>query len=218
MSPKTTWARSSAGTEAWPRRCARCSRSSPRAKGSRSRSRSSERAEGARVTDRLVVGLVRGVHGLRGAVRVEILSDTPDRFAAGSVLHREGDDRPLTIVSAHRDGPGLLVRFREVNDRPTADTLRDTYLEGDVTELPTDAYYWHDIEGCTVVTDAGDDLGKVVDVFRVGESEVYVVRGARGETLVPAVSDVVKEINTTEKRIVVDAATLGLAGDEADDA
>jgi 16S rRNA processing protein RimM len=167
------------------------------------------------MTDRLVVGLVRGVHGLRGAVRVEILSDNPDRFAEGSVLHREGDDRPLTIVSAHRDGPGLLVRFREVNDRPTADRLRDAYLEAEATDLPADAYYWHDIEGCTVVTAEGEELGTVVDVFRVGEAEVYVVQGAAGETLVPAVSDIVKEINTAQKRIVVDGVALGLSGDAA---
>src|SRR5437764_1474739 len=107
-----TWARSLDATAASPRRCAPCSRSSPRAKGSRSHSRSFEPGL-AGVTDRLVVGLVRAVSGLRGAVRVEILSDNPDRFAVGSVLHREGDDAPLTILSAHRDGPGLLVRFRE---------------------------------------------------------------------------------------------------------
>lgn len=169
------------------------------------------------MTDRLVVGLVRGVHGLRGAVRVEILSDNPDRFAVGSVLHREGDDRPLTILSAHRDGPGLLVRFREVSDRPTADTLRDAYLEADATDLPSDAYYWHDIEGCTVVTDDGEELGTVADVFRVGQSEVYVVRGDSGETLVPAVADVVKQIDLADKRIVVDAVTLGLRGEAEDE-
>ena len=39
--------------------------------------------------------LVRGVHGLRGAIRVEVLTDDPEkRFAAGSVLHREGSERP----------------------------------------------------------------------------------------------------------------------------
>lgn len=162
------------------------------------------------MTDRLVVGLVRGVHGLRGAVRVEILSDNPDRFAAGSVLHRENDDRPLTIVSAQRDGPGLLVRFREVASREAADGLRDVYLEADATDLPIDAHYWHDIEGCVVVTDDGESLGSVVEVFRVGESEVYVVRGERGETLVPAVSGVVTEIDIAEKRIVVDRQALGL--------
>jgi 16S rRNA processing protein RimM len=169
------------------------------------------------MTDRLVVGLVRGVHGLKGALRVEVLSDNPDRFAVGSVLHREGDDRPLTILSAHRDGPGMLVRFREVTDRPTADGLRDTYLEAQATELPSDTYYWHDIEGCSVVTDDGQELGTVADVFRVGESEVYSVRGPDGETLVPAVADVVKSIDVPLKRIVVDARTLGLRGDPEDE-
>jgi 16S rRNA processing protein RimM len=167
------------------------------------------------LTDRLVVGLVRGVHGLRGAVRVEILSDNPDRFAVGSVLNREGDDRPLTIVSAHRDGPGLLVRFREVNDRATADDLREVYLEAEATELAQDEFYWHDIEGCAVVTSDGEELGTVVDIFRIGGSEVYVVRGQRGETLVPAVGAIVTELDMASKRIVVDAVALGLRG-EAD--
>jgi 16S rRNA processing protein RimM len=162
------------------------------------------------VTDRLVVGLVRGVNGLRGAVRVEILSDNPDRFAVGSVLHRESDDRPLTILSAHRDGPGLLVRFREVSDRPTADALRDVYLEADASDLPTDTFYWHDIVGCTVVTTDGEELGSVADVFRVGGSEVYVVRGRRGETLVPAVASVVKKFDPGSKHIEVDRTALGL--------
>ncbi|MEO8626466.1 MAG: ribosome maturation factor RimM [Candidatus Limnocylindrales bacterium] len=163
---------------------------------------------------RLAVGLVRGVHGLRGAVRVEILSDNAARFEPGSVVYLEGGDRPLTIASAHRDGPGLLVRFREVSDRPTADTLREKYLEIVATQgdLPADTYYWHDIVGCAVTTEAGEDLGSVREVFRVGGSEVYVVNGPRGEVLVPAVSAVVKELDPPNRRIVVDAAALGLAG------
>jgi 16S rRNA processing protein RimM len=163
--------------------------------------------------DRLAVGLVRGVHGLRGMVRVEILSDNADRFNAGSVVFAEGSDRPLTIVSAHRDGPGLLVQFREVKDRPTADSLREKYLEAptDRSALPADTYYWHDIVGCAVSTTAGVDLGTVREVFRVGESEVYVVVGERGETLVPAVSAVVSSLDPANRRIVVNGAVLGIA-------
>ena len=160
--------------------------------------------------DRLVVGLVRGVHGLRGLVRVEILSDNPDRFAVGSVVHREGDARPLTIASAHRDGPGLLVRFHEISDRAAADTLRDVYLEAEAAGPAADGFYWHDIIGCAVTTVDGEDLGVVDDVFRVGESEVYVVRGPRGEVLIPAVSSIVRELDPGAKRIVVDRAALGL--------
>ena len=165
------------------------------------------------MTDRLVVGLVRGVHGLRGAVRVEILSDNPERFTVGNVLHRENDDRPLTILSAQRDGPGLLVRFKEVTNREAADGLREVYLEADASDLPQDSFYWHDVEGSAVETSDGESLGSVVEIFRVGESEVYVVRGERGETLVPAVANVVIEINPAQKRMVVDPVALGLRGD-----
>jgi 16S rRNA processing protein RimM len=160
--------------------------------------------------DRLVVGLVRGVHGLRGAVRVEVLSDNPERFDVGSVLHREGDERPLTVVSAQRDGPGLLIRFDEIPDRNAADQLRNVFLEADAQDLPADSYFWHDIVGCTVLTTEGEDLGRVVDIFRVGESEVYTVRGSRGEILVPAVASVVVELSPAAGRIVVDPEALGL--------
>jgi 16S rRNA processing protein RimM len=163
--------------------------------------------------DRLAVGLVRGVHGLRGALRVEILSVNADRFAVGSVVFIEGSERPQTVSSAHRDGPGLLVQFREVKDRPTADTLREKYLEIIPAEgdLPADTYYWHDIIGCVVATQSGLSLGTVRDVFRVGESEVYVVHGERGEVLVPAVSSIVTKLDPPNKSIVVDGAALGIA-------
>ena len=159
----------------------------------------------------MVVGLVRGVHGLRGAVRVEVLTDNATRFEPGRTLFREGTDAPLTIHSSHRDGPGLLVRFREVNDRDAADRLRDAYLEATAdTPLDPDTYYWHDIVGSNVTTSGGEAIGTVEDIFRVGEGEVYVVRGPRGEILVPAVAAVVKELSPAEKRIVVDSEALGL--------
>ena len=157
-----------------------------------------------------MVGLVRGVHGLRGMVRVEVLTDDPQRFAPGSVVHREGDDRPLTVLRARRDGPGLLVRFAEIADRPAADGLRETYLEADAPALPADTYYWHEIVGCEVVTTAGEPLGRVSEVTRFGENEVYVVDGPRGELLVPAVRSVVRELAPAEKRLVIDPEALGL--------
>jgi 16S rRNA processing protein RimM len=160
---------------------------------------------------RLVVGLVRGVHGLRGALRVEILTDNAARFDVGSTLFREGSDAPLTISSAHRDGPGLLVRFREINDRAGADQMRDAYLEATAdAPLDPESYYWHDIVGSSVTTGGGEPLGTVEDIFRVGEGEVYVVRGPRGEILVPAVAAIVTEFQPAEKRMVVDAEALGL--------
>jgi 16S rRNA processing protein RimM len=163
---------------------------------------------------RLVVGLVRGFHGLRGHVRIEVLSDDPARFDPGAVLYVEGTTDRLTVDELRSDRPpGLLVRFREVPDRAAAERLRDVYVEADASDaqLPEGSYYWHEIVGSTVVTESGRLLGEVADVFRVGESEVYTVRGQGGaEVLVPAVSSIVRELMPTERRIVVDSDALGL--------
>jgi 16S rRNA processing protein RimM len=155
---------------------------------------------------------------LRGVVRVEILTDEPARFEPGAVVHAEGSDDPLTVREMRADGRGLLVGFEEVTDRNGADRLRDKYLEAEVAggSLEEGSYYWHDVVGCSVVTTAGEELGEITDVFRVGESEVYVVHGPRGEILVPAVESIVKELAPAANRVVVDAEALGLT-DAAED-
>jgi 16S rRNA processing protein RimM len=161
---------------------------------------------------RLVVGQVRALHGLRGAVRVEVLTDDPTRFEPGSVVFLEGSRQRLTIAEANADGPGLLVRFRERSDRTSVEDLRDRYLEAPAPAetLPDGAFYWHEITGLTVLDLEGAELGRVVDVFRAGGSEVFVVEGPRGELLVPAVSTVVRELAPEAGRLVVDADALGL--------
>ncbi len=166
---------------------------------------------------RLVVGLVRGLHGLRGTVRVEILSDDPRRFARGRRLYLEGESQSLTISWSQADPPGILVRFREIDHREAAETLRERYLEAEVVPeaLRPGSFYWHEVEGTEVRTTDGERLGSVEEIFRVGEGEVFIVRGGpRGEILIPAVSAVITELAPREGRIVVDRAALGLDEDE----
>jgi 16S rRNA processing protein RimM len=165
----------------------------------------------------LVVALVRGVHGLRGAVRVEVLTDHPEaRFTVGRVLHREGDDRPLTIASAEAiaDGPGWRVRFREVTNRDGADTLRNVYLETVVRpdeELGRGEYYWHEVVGAAVRGVDGTELGTVRDVYRVGETEVFTVAGGPfGSFDLPAVRAFIRIFAPRRGEIVVDAEALDL--------
>ena len=168
--------------------------------------------------ERLVVALVRGLHGLRGAVRVEILTDHPeDRYAVGSVLFREGSDEPLTVAwsSAVADGPGWRLRFEEVADRTAAEPLMGAYLEvlaGPDTSLPRGAYFWHEVIGSAVASTAGESLGTVRDVYRSGGAEVFIVDGGPyGEFDVPAVRDFVRIFAPKRGEIVVDTEALDLA-------
>jgi 16S rRNA processing protein RimM len=171
----------------------------------------------AQTTQRLVVGLVRGVHGLRGAVRVEVLTDRPEeRFRHGVVLHREGSDAPLTIASAEpvADGPGWRVRFAEVTSREAADGLRGAYLETTVHplgDLARGEVYWHEVVGVTVRDLEGRDLGVVQDVYRVAENEVYIVHGEPFGTFdLPAVRPFIRVFAPRRGEIVVDPEALDL--------
>lgn len=168
--------------------------------------------------ERLAVALVRGVHGLRGAVRVEVLTDRPEeRFRRGAVLYREGSTTPLTVRSAVAvaDGPGWRLQFEEVPDRNAAEALRDAYLE---TEIARDAvlgrgeYFWHEVIGSHVRDLEDRELGTVRDVYRAGGAEVFVVSGGpMGEFDLPAVRAFIRVFAPKRGEIVVDAAALDLA-------
>lgn len=171
--------------------------------------------------ERLVVGQVRGFHGLRGTLRVESLTDRPDeRFAVGKVLFREGSDSPLTITEADADTVGWRVRFAEVPDRTAAESLRDVYLEAVVApgqELPRGEFYWHQVVGSAVKDVDGTALGEVVDIYRAGGADVAVVHGPAGELDIPLVRSIVRIFAPARGEIVVDGDALGLRG-ETDEA
>ena len=164
-----------------------------------------------------MIALVRGVHGLGGAVRVEVLTDHPERrFVPDAVLYREGDATPLTIASAEAvvDGPGWRVQFREIGSRDRADTLRGVYLE---SVVPTDdglgreEYYWHEVIGTTVHGTDGAELGTVQDIYRLGETEVFSVGGGPMAPFdVPAVRAFIRVFAPRRGEIVVDADSLDL--------
>jgi 16S rRNA processing protein RimM len=157
-------------------------------------------------------------------VRVEVLTDRPDgRFVPGAVLYREGGEEPLTIASAEAivDGPGWRIRFRELTTRDGADTLRGAYLEAVVRpeeDLSRGAYYWHEVIGTPIRGVDGTELGTVQDIYRVGETEVFVVSGGEfGSFDLPAVRAFIRIFAPRRGEIVVDAEALDLRPSRATD-
>jgi len=171
---------------------------------------------------RLAVGLVRGFRGLRGHVRVELLTDRPeDRFVVGESLYPEGEAVGLTIAEATpvADGKGWWLRFAELPDRQRAETLRDRYLEIDTPDEPREPGRWffHELEGLAVRSTAGEDLGHVVDIYRAGGAEVFIVRGPRGELDIPGVTGIVTDLAPERGELVVDLEALDLEARPVED-
>ena len=164
---------------------------------------------------RLAVGLVRGLRGLRGQLRIELLTDRPEeRFVEGAVLYPEGAQRGLTIAEAVpvADGPGWWLRFREVRDRDAADALRGVYLEIDTPDEPREPGRWlvHELEGLAVRSGDGEDLGRIVELYHAGGADVFVVRGPRGELDVPGVRGIVLELAPERGEMIVDLDALAI--------
>ena len=154
----------------------------------------------------IVVGLVTRAHGLRGEVAVQNRSDNPHRWMPGAVVFTE-QGRSLTVRAARLQGVKLTVTFDEVADRTTAEALRGAVLVVPVSWLPDlgeDEWWPHDLEGCRVVTESGRDLGEVREVIANPANDLWVAVDAAGaETLVPALKDVLIDVDVAAKRIVV---------------
>lgn len=164
-----------------------------------------------------MVALVRGVHGLNGALRVEVLTDHPEaRLTRGATLFREGQDVPLRVIEGVpiADGPGWRIRLAETTDRRAAEGFRGAYLEAVVPPedraAAAESWLWHEIVGLPVLSQDGEALGLVTDIYRVAENDVYIVRGPRGEFDVPAVRDFVVSIEPHGSGLTVDVEALDL--------
>ena len=155
-------------------------------------------------SERLAVARVAAVKGLAGALKIESLTDFPERLAPGAEVFLEGDAEPRRIAEMNWSGRVPTMRLEGVTTREAAASLVGRYLELPARALPEGSYYWHQLEGLQVVDASGATLGQLVEVFRAGENEVYRVVGDRGETLIPAIRSVVREIDMAAGRMVVE--------------
>ncbi|HEY4668536.1 MAG TPA: ribosome maturation factor RimM [Tepidiformaceae bacterium] len=145
------------------------------------------------------VGRVLRPHGLRGEVRVQAFAEGAPNLQRGRRVWM--GDRELTIVRARPDREAWILQFAEMKDRTDAEQYYEVLLEApdsQVRRTDSESYFVHELIGLRVVTDDGRELGRVVEVLQTGANDVYVVRGERGEVLIPAVGDVVKQIDTRE--------------------
>lgn len=155
----------------------------------------------------MAVARVLGAKGLAGAVRIESLTDHPERLTVGESIWLEDEAEPRRILESAWGGRVPVLRLEGVSDREAAERLAGRYLEAPPTPLPPGAYYWHQLVGLSVADEGGAELGELVEIFRAGGSEVYRIEGPGGELLVPALRDVVRSIDLGARRMVVRFAT-----------
>jgi 16S rRNA processing protein RimM len=159
--------------------------------------------EPATPPDRLAVARVVGPHGVGGEVKAELYTDFPERFRGLERVFVGESPRVLHLTRHRLDADGRVVYlcFREVRDRAAAAALRHQFLTipaDEAVPLRQGQYYIHQLIGLRVVTDAGEDLGRVREVLPTGANDVYVIDSSRGDVLLPAIPDVILDVDLAQ--------------------
>jgi 16S rRNA processing protein RimM len=169
----------------------------------------------------IAVGAVLRAHGIHGEVIVRRFGDAEEILAPGSEIRFGEDDGSVSrrVVEARPHGRDWRVTFQDLDDRTRAEALQGTELFVSVDKLPAlpaGSYYQFQLVGLRVRTEGGEELGRIEDILETGAHDVYVVRGARGEILIPAVPELVR-VDLEGGEMVVHPIPGLLPGSDKDD-
>ena len=150
----------------------------------------------------VVIGKFRKPHGIRGEIVMTVLTDFPDLVKTGEKIFVGEAYHPYLIKNIRWHGADMLVSLEELPDRTAVEIFRNimVYMKaGDIPELPEGGFYTHQLVGMEVITDQGQNLGRIKEIIVTGANDVYLVEPVEGkDILIPAIDQVVLDINQDE--------------------
>jgi len=157
----------------------------------------------------IAVGRITKSVGIKGEVRVAMLTDSPDRFTSLKTIWCGAEETAAvrySIVSMRIERSAVVLKFKEIDSRTSADELRGRYLFVDEKQKVAPAqgsYFIHDIIGMRVVTEGGEEIGNVRDVMELPANDVWVVTSGTKEFLIPAIKEVIRSVDVEGRRVVI---------------
>ena len=161
----------------------------------------------------LNVGELVNTHGVQGEVRVISRTDFPEeRFAVGSELDlfMPNETKPirLKVASQRQHKNFYLLTFENHYNLSHVEKYKTGMLKiaaNQLGELEENAFYYHEIQGCEVVTLEGETLGTVTDILETGANDVWTVTPEKGKPhYIPYIEDIVKDVDIPKKRITIE--------------
>jgi len=157
----------------------------------------------------LSIGQIINIHGFRGEVKVYPLTNDMTRFKKLKEVYIEENNQ---LVKYEVQGTKFLsntvvLKLAGIDTEEAAIRLKNFYVKVDrksAVKLPKDTYFICDLIDLEVFDEKGSLLGTVRDVIQTGSNDVYVVQGSGKDILIPALKEVVKEIDVWNKKITVE--------------
>lgn len=157
----------------------------------------------------LEIGQIVNTFGIKGQVKVVPFTDDITRFDELKEIYveKKNELKLFQIEQVNYKKNMVILKLKGIETVEEAEKLRNCYLKidrKDAKKLPKDTYFIVDLLGLDVYTDEGKLLGKVDDIYNAGSSDIYVVKDELGkQILLPAIKDVLKEVDLENKKIIV---------------
>ncbi|MBO5478185.1 MAG: 16S rRNA processing protein RimM [Clostridia bacterium] len=155
------------------------------------------------------IGQIVNTYGIKGFVKVVPFTDNINRFEDLDEVYLQTKNglETFEIEEVKYSKNTVLLKLKGIDDINVAEKYRNCYLKIDrknAVELPEDTYFIVDLLDCEVVTDEGEILGRITDVYPTGSNDIYVVKNEEGkQVLLPAISQVIKQVDIENKKITV---------------
>lgn len=155
------------------------------------------------------IGQIVNTSGLKGVMKVKPFTDDITKFSNLKKIYVsiKKELKEFEIEQARFSKNMVFLKLKGIDTVEQAEDYRNLYLKikrNKDEKLEKDSYYIVDILGCKIITDEGKELGNIADVFSTGSNDVYVVKDELGkQVLLPAIKDVIKKVDISNKVITV---------------
>lgn len=160
------------------------------------------------------VGKVVNTHGIKGELKILSQTDFAEvRFASGKKLlmlnEENGTSMEIKIISSRAHKNVYILKIEGFNDINVVEKYKGWVLkvsEAEMAPLDDGEYYYHEIIGCRVVTEEGEELGVISEILSPGANDVWVVdrpKSAGKQLLLPVIDEVLINVNINEKTVTV---------------
>lgn len=155
----------------------------------------------------LKTGKIVGTHGIKGEVRVQPWCDSGEFLKQFKKIYLDkygATSLPVSSVRPH--GNVVIMALKGIDSIEKAESLRGKviYINRNDVRLEKGRYFIDDLLGCTVFdADSGEILGKLTDVSETGANDVWHITRNDKEYLVPAINDVLIDIDVENEKVVI---------------
>lgn len=159
--------------------------------------------------DLLEIGQIVRPHGLKGRMKAKshlVSEGSAQRLQGLFIRKAKGPVEHFRIRSLQTGRGVLYLELEGIEDADAAAALAGGSLlicPDQLEKLPEDEYYWHELLGLRVQTEAGRSLGRIASIIPGGNHDVYVCTGDEREILLPAVGEVIRNVDVAAGIMVV---------------